>query len=232
MYNVPLPPSRLDAETLRAYLYQLATVLREASAEHSENTPVTVRVSKGGATDAAESARASFNAIKSLIITSADVIEAFGDEIERRLSGKYVAHSEFGSFEEESERLTSENAKRTEDLFRDVQRVTSNVAGISSALVEVNARLRTGLLYYNEEGVPVYGVEIGQRTAFDGEEHFNQYARFTADRLSFFDRNGTEVAYVGDEKLFVCEADVARSLGLGGYRIGTDAGLVFRWEGT
>jgi hypothetical protein len=58
-------------------------------------------------------------------------------------------------------------------------------------------------------------MEIGQRTEVDGVEVFNKYARFTSDRLSFFDQNGNEVAYISDKKLYISHIEVTGSYNIG-----------------
>ncbi len=236
MLDVPMP--RLlggtgDTEEIRRYLFRLATYLREALPTLGEGgTPALVR-STGAGEDGArgESPLASFSALKSLIISSADLVEHFAKSTERALSGKYVAASAFGTYAEETSHKIKESDTRTDDLFRSLQSIISDVTGLENAMVEVAARLRTGLLYYNEDGVPVYGLEIGQRAEVNGEETFLKYARFTADRLSFYDRNGAEVAYIGDYKLFITAAEIAGDLTLGEYLVSSANGLAFRYVG-
>lgn len=93
-----------------------------------------------------------------------------------------------------------------------------NVAGLKQAIIGVSAYLKSGLLYYTDAGIPVYGLEIGQsvRDEIAGTEIFNKYARFTSEKLSFFDNNGTEVAYISDKKLYIRIAHITVSLQLGG----------------
>ena len=234
--EIPLPRITSSDEKgqiaeIRRYLYRLADALR---AESAALAAPAVRVVKrtGSAPESPEEARVTFQALKSLIITSAEIVSAYQDKIERALSGKYVAASEYGTYREETEQRISESATETARLFSNLQQIVTDVKGLESALIEVNARIRTGLLDYDSAGVPVYGVEVGQRSVVDGEEIFRKYARFTADRLSFFDRNGTEVAYVGDYKLYITEAEIAHDLKLGGYRMASDNGLAFLWEDT
>ena len=91
--------------------------------------------------------------------------------------------------------------------------------------------IQAGLLDYDEEGVPVYGLEIGQRSIRDGTEIFCKYARFTADRLAFYDRNGNEVAYISDRKLFITHVQITGSLVTGRFVDGVqpDGSVVTRW---
>ena len=92
---------------------------------------------------------------------------------------------------------------------------------------EMKANIRTGLL---ADGV--YGIEVGQEDKVDGEVTFKKYARFLADRLSFFDNNGDEVAYIGAGCLYVRGKTVfLGEIQLGGYKTDTSDGLAFTWIG-
>ena len=64
----------------------------------------------------------------------------------------------------------------------------------------------------------------------NGEETFNKYARFTADRLSFYDANDTEVSYIGDYKQVITNAKVLEKLEVGKFVFDTSNGIALRWE--
>lgn len=149
-----------------------------------------------------------FSSIKSLIIKSADIVESYCDAVQRRLEGQYAAQSAFGSFRQETEQRIRETAESIERNFRNVQEVRSAVAQVQDALLEVNASIRTGLLYTAGDGTPVYGVEIGQQEQRDGVVCFRKFARLMADRLSFYDSQDREVAYISDYRLYVTGADI------------------------
>ena len=82
-----------------------------------------------------------------------------------------------------------------------------------------------------ENEIPVYGIEVGQRNTVNGVEVFNKFARFTADRLSFYDQSGEEVAYISDFKLYITNAEVTGTLKLGGFLIDTSKGFTLKWAG-
>ena len=100
-------------------------------------------------------------------------------------------------------------------------------------LIEVNAHIRSGLLYTDDGGVPIYGVEVGQKNIIDGVEVFRKYARFTSDRLSFYDQNDKEVAYISDRKLYISDVEVISSIKRGGLKefILPSGDTVEKWVG-
>ena len=121
------------------------------------------------------------------------------------------------------------DAKATIDT--ELKGVEKRVSGVDAALLEVMANIKTGLLFYNDDGTAVYGMEVGQRNTINGEEVFNKFARFTADRLSFYDLNGSEVAYISDYKLYITDAEVKGTLKLGAFLIDTTKGFNLKWVG-
>lgn len=149
-----------------------------------------------------------FRSIKSLIIKSADIVEQYTEEINRKLNGSYVAQSAFGTFRQETEQSIRENSEGIARIFQDIQSISQNVDGIGEQIAEVNAYIRTGKLYDDDAGIPVFGVEIGQKNTIDGAVSFQKYARLTSGKLSFFDANDNEVAYVSEQQLHITNADV------------------------
>ena len=117
------------------------------------------------------------------------------------------------------------------NLDSELKTVKDGLDSITYSLIAVSANIKSGLLYYDENEVPIYGLEIGQRNYIDGVEVFNKFARFTAGRLSFYDQNGYEVAYISDYKIYITHAEVTGTLKLGGYLVDTSNGLTFKWVG-
>lgn len=228
--NISATTERGQLEQIRGYLYQLADQLKWAlnSLENGSQSAQVVNQSKGTVSTEKE-ANATFNSIKSLIIRSADIVNAYSEEIKEKLHGEYVAQSDFGTYTEKTDKTITSNSKEISSLFKSVQEIITDISGLSSKLIEVTANIRSGLLYYAESGVPIYGLEVGQKNVIDGVEVFNKYARFTSDRLSFYDKNDTEVAYISDYKLYITNAQVTGTLTLGRFELDTSDGLVIRW---
>ena len=174
-----------------------------------------------------------FNKIKNLIIKSADIVESFYDKINIRLEGLYVAKSDFGEYVEQTSQDIIGNSYAIEQIFTNMQQIITDIENMEHSMIEVNAHIKSGLLYYDEQGVPIYGLEIGQRTEIDGEETFNKYAQFTADKLAFFDNNGYEVAYISDRKLYISDVEITGSLLVGGFKrmVVPGVGVVTKWIG-
>lgn len=186
---------------LQNYLFQLASQLQFAfdSLEGSQ-TPAPAPAEKTPAQ--------TFSEIKSLIVKSADVVQSVSEKVERSLSGQYVAQSDYGTFTRQTQQQIAEHDSGIERLFSEFQQVQSLVTGVESQLLETQAYIRTGLLYEQADGVSVYGVEIGQQDYRDGALIFRKFARLASDRLSFFDSNDQEVAYISDRQLHVTAAQI------------------------
>lgn len=229
--NISATSDRGQIEQIRGYLYQLAEQLKFAlNSIESGGTQVLYQGSKSTAKEVPEKeAQATFNSIKSLIIRSADIVNAYYDTLSEKFSGLYVAQSDFGSYMEQTSQTINTNSTEIENLFTNLQAIITDIENLEHSLIEVNAHIRSGLLYYDDAGVPIYGLEIGQKHEIDGEEVFNKYARFTSDRLSFYDQNDTEVAYISDYKLYITNAQITGTLTLGRFELDTSDGLICRW---
>lgn len=196
---------------IRSYLYRMAQQLNFAL--DAVETNLTRTEEKTGeairkASSAGQPPKATFNSIKSLIIKSADIVDAYYEEINRKLEGQYVAQSDFGTYRQETSQKIQENADGVNRAFTNIQEIESLVAEIGDRLLAVNAYIKTGLLYYGEDGLPVYGVEIGQQNAENGVVTFQKYARLTSGKLSFYDENDSEVAYISDYRLHITVAEI------------------------
>ena len=197
---------------LQRYLYQLGEQLNYALGTlHQEADTISQSAQQNAEAIqkvASTSPRQTFTGLKDLIIKSADIVNAYYDQISTRLEGMYVAESTFGTFRQEVAADLTANAEGIQQAFSNIQKIDSNVAEIGSSLQAVNAYIKTGVLYYNSESMPVYGVEIGQRNEIDGVIGFQKYSRFTANRLAFFDQNDNEVAYITDRVLHITIAEI------------------------
>lgn len=221
---------------IRSYLYQFIPQLQMAlnaldtTAASNYIAPQQKTVSEPQKT---ASAVVAFNDLKPLIIKSADIVNAYYEEISSKLEGMYVAESDFGTFLEKTEQEINQSSTEIEQLFTNTQAILTDIENLDFTLAEVNAHIKSGLLYYDDNESPIYGIEIGQKNIVDGEEVFNKYARFISDRLSFYDQNGTEVAYISDYKLYIRSLEITVSIKFGGYvdTVTADGGVITKWVG-
>lgn len=221
--NITATDAQGQVVQMKNYLYQMVQQLNY-SMQTVQNSAAEAAVKATQTASAASKTdpASTFSDIKALIIKSADIVNAYYEEINRRLEGVYVAQSTFGTYTEKTSQEIEENSTNINQAFTNIQQIqvaldsaVNDMSKIENILVSVNAYINSGLLYTDEEGVPVYGIEVGQRTEIDGKEVFDKYARFTSNKLSFYDSNGNEVAYISDYKLFISNVEIT-----GSYRIG------------
>ena len=210
-------PTRMEADNpkqaireIQRYLFRMAEQMNTALAE-SEKAVGQIRKTAESAKSGSQTSQtpeAAFAKIKDLIIKSSEIVDAYSEEIDRKLEGKYLAQSSFGTYQEETTAKLSATDKRIEQSYTMLEEIKSNVEGMQGEIKQVNAYIRTGLLYEDEKGISWYGVEIGQRLSVDGVETFRRFSRLTSERLSFYDQNDIEVAYISDKKLYITTAQV------------------------
>lgn len=232
--NITAGSDRERLQQIQSYLYQMAQQLQWAF--DTIGTGGTVSVGAASSTQKQAAAKmdsaSTFAGLKDLIIKSADIVNAYYTEISRRLEGKYVAQSDFGTYTEETAQEIQQNNTNINQLFTNIRTLSATVDALYNSTVGANAYLKSGLLYEDENGVPIYGLEIGQTNSVDGTTVFDKFARFAADRLSFFDRNDVEVAYISDYKLYITNAEITGTLMIAGkFKIYYNDGLAFQWIG-
>jgi hypothetical protein len=128
-------------------------------------------------------------------------LELTVDEYKTYVEEHYVSDD---GFEEKYKSVSEQTTKEINDHFEALDKFKN----------DTTANIKTGLLGYtqDETPLPVYGIEIGQETTnADGEKVFDKYARFTSDRLSFFDQSNNEVAAIGDKMMFVTNIEITGS---------------------
>lgn len=141
-----------------------------------------------------------YGALKALIIKTADFAAANSETWSTKLSGSYVAISDFGKYLEKTQLTIEGNSVGIKQLY-------DYTAGVNNQF-SVNSKqyIKTGLLYY-KDAVPVYGVGVGniETTVTDGGERVidrtkNELVTVTPDRIGFW-QDGKEVAYLSEKKL-------------------------------
>ena len=214
---------------LQSYLYQVVEQLNYSLSivgESQEGKTANVVV-EGSSDDKVQNPVNTFNSIKELIIKSADIVEAYSEQLQKTYDGLYVAESDFGTFKQETNQKITETSQNITSLYSDLQTIEAEV---NSKLL-TDAWIKTGLLD-EVDGVPIYGVEVGQKTEQDGVSVFNRFARFTAGGIYFYLPGANDpVAWMSGTSLHITNAEITNSLKLGGYMVDLSDGVAFIWVG-
>lgn len=141
-----------------------------------------------------------FGQLKALIIKTADYAAANSEEFQTKLSGNYVAVSDFGKYWQEATMTIDGNEFGIRQLY-------DYAAGINNDFtVKSQQYVKTGLLYY-DEATPVYGVGVGNietTVTKDGEtvvdQTKNELVTVTPGKVTFW-QEGDPIAYLSAKKL-------------------------------
>lgn len=246
--NITATTDKGQLEQIRSYLYQFAEQLNWALANIDTKADSVVKQMEASSVkkDAVEQAHATFSEVKSLIIKSADIVNAYYEEINHRLEGMYVGESEFGTYKEETALTLKANSTNIDLLFGNTQSLQTNMDSINDAfktdadgttIIGSEAWCRIGVLGHEESGFPIYGMEIGQVNSQNGNQTMKKFAQYRSDGVHLYDQNGIEVATISDYTLKITNARVNSLVvtsvaKFGGYTISTENGLAFKWGGT
>ena len=237
--NITAPTEAGKLQQMQRYMYQLVEQLNWALNNIvTTGGGNTIAVAKPSTTTPTtqDDPISNFNSIKGLIIKSADIVNAYYEKIDSllKLSGEYTASSDFGTFREETLNQLSATNDQIQQNITNLQTIFDENGNIKEELL-VNGRIYSGIIEYAKDGEAIVGIEIGQTTKDNGVEKFNKFARFTADKLEFYNAiNPNEpVAYISDYKLYITHVEITGSLKEGGYVDTIDAkgGIVTRWIG-
>ena len=233
--NITASNDRERLQQMQSYLYRMAQQLQWAfdTLETGSNAVSQTRILPSQNAQKVASQDTTFAGLKDLIIKSADIVNAYYVQISKRLEGKYVAQSDFGTYTEQTSQEIQENNTNINQLFTNVRTLSDTVDEMYNSTLSTNAYIKTGLLAEKEDGTPIYGLEVGQTNSVEGVQFFDKFARFTADRLSFYDRNDIEVAYISDYHLHITNASISGTLTLmDQFEISCDSASVdFNWMG-
>lgn len=212
---------------ITAYLYQLTNQLNFAIKSTESMATVSVKDQDGNDVSKSASAEKTFFMVKDLIIKSADIVNAYYETISKKLSGKYVATSDFGTFKQETNaQLTATSTSVTQN-YESIQSIESDIENLNE-LRKDNCYIKTGWLDDNET---IAGVEVGKVSEVDGVTQ-TAFARFTTNKLVFFDDAGHELGSFSDYRLYVNVVVVREKLQFeGSYILDPSNGLAFKWGG-
>ena len=246
--NITAKTEKEQLEQIKSYLFQFAQQLNWAlsnidSKADEAKTKVEATTQQK---DAVEQAQATFAEVKSLIIKSADIVNAYSEEISKRLDGLYVAESDFGKYKEETSATFEANSKEVSIKFDNQQTLITNLGadvesidgvlvrtGKDTTIIGSQAWVKIGVL--EENGFPIYGIEVGQENSH-GDQKAMKFAQYRSDGVHLFDQYGYEVATISSNTLKITNAEVkdlviTDTLEFDGYSVVTKNGLGFKWRG-
>lgn len=242
--TLPLPPQNMPAEVY-SYLFQMVQLLNLSVESISAGTVVQTWSSKGTSSEGTESDN-SYDELKSLIIKTADNVSKEIVRMDSFVRENYVAQSEFGVYTQElSRELEDETPEAITQYYSFYSNLQANIDGVLKALedytVSTEGYIRTGIVAYDENGVPLLGVAVGQNLTstttdiVDGQEfpvveEKNFRAVFTAQELSFY-QDRERVAYLSNNKLYITNSTVLENLQIGEWAVSSTNGLAFKWIG-
>lgn len=179
------------------------TIIQQTITQNNENRPSTP-----------EDAEATFAAIKNLIIKSADIVDAYYEKIDEKLTKRYVAQSDFGKYQETVDAEISKNAENITINQTKVETMSKvfQDRDTSAVIVKSSGYIKTGFL---SEGA--YGIEVGQRSENNGVEVLQGSARFTPQEVGFYDENAQKSAWLSKRRLHATEVEAVERQQLGGF---------------
>lgn len=221
---------REQLAAIRTYLFQLRDQLQFAFdnvGEGGVSTVIERHIASGGASSPSltpeqkeENAEATFNSIKALIIKSADIVDAYYEEIDKKFNSEYFAESDFGYYLKKTENNISVNADGITQTNKSIEKIEGVYQNSTdyAMIVKGEGYIKSGFLGDREDGVDSYGIEVGQRfTDENGTTIFRGSARFTPMGVFLFDGNGIKTAWLGQRRLTAYEIEARESLQVGGF---------------
>ena len=231
--NITAPTDAGQIAQMRSYLYQLAEQLNWALSNVSEETPSpSPKMPSQSITEGEKKAQDNFNEVKALIIKSADIVNAYYEEIDTLLkkSGEYTASSDFGEYKERID--TALYADETGIVYK-IDKVESIADEVGQRRREQDAYIKMGIVGTTLDDVAANdapGIELGD---FRSETNRQRFARFTPYGLELFGSDtDNAVAYIKQDRLFISTAEITKELKIGGYTFKSTNGLAICWEGS
>lgn len=192
-----------DIESGNAVLTLNGTMAKENNEEKEQKSKTTEEI---------------FATLKPLIIKNADIVEAYSEKINKKLSGYYDAISEeFGEYKAETEAEFEATSQKIAQYYENIQLIESNFApGTDKAIVQTtNATITTGLVGEDDKGTPLYGMEVS--TITNGKTFAS--ARFLSTGVIIYDESGNEALIITDNTITAKNINVSTSFTVGGMRI-------------
>lgn len=217
MIKADYPNRFTELDQVNSYLHQLAEKINlnfanttaEAIWRDTEKALSVLGDKEASAKEKAD-ILASYSAMRSLIIKTAEYTVENSEKIKLSMAGDYVAKSEFGDYFEKA----TVDIEGTPVGITQLYRYTSGITGeFGDITVSSHNFIKTGLLYYDENSLPVYGVGVGElATKVDANgqtvlDRSNLLATYAADEIAFW-QDSEKVAYINNGALYMPAANI------------------------
>lgn len=231
---------------LTSYLFRLSELLNIAlndiSSVQANSSDMASDVDKGGAgNDGSTSRGEAYEELRSLIINTADVVNASMKSLRTELESQYAAmSSEWGNYQEN---MTNTITATANGILQEygydaaIETLQEQAAGFSEYRINTEGYIRSGFIDYDENNVPIVGIAIGNNLStttvvIDGQEYeqvdsTQSCAFYTSDRVSFR-INGKEAAYVSNGRLYITDATITGTLTFGNYLLSHTYGFTIQ----
>lgn len=192
---------------LRSYVYQTVEVLNVGFQDMNAQgilQEINTAVSSNADKEENTSVKSIQNNIRTLIIKTADYAVKNSEELTKSLKSDYVAVSDFGKYTEQLQNDITANSEGIQQLFHFTSGISSE---FGDGTVSSEQYIKTGLLFYDSEGAPVYGVGIGNLSTTvtqDGEtilDKQNLLTTVAADEIAFWN-SGAKIAYINGNMMY------------------------------
>lgn len=250
LYNMPAPPTLVGTEAeqlvqMHRYLFRMNEMLNQAITTGNIQLQ-TVSAQQAKQSEVSESVSADlvgqYNQAKALIIKTAHTVRSEMDRIVDELKSKYIAISEWGTYEENIRQEIEKTATGIVQEFDYDAKLEAIGTDFESYKIESRGYIQSGIIGYDDQNLPIYGIAVGQdlssRTVtIDGVEHqeidmTRNLATYTADRITFW-QNGVEAAYIASNLMTINKVKAIEGLQFGDdWEISrTRGGFAIKWIG-
>lgn len=222
-----------DVASVQRYLFRVVEELNNAlnnlSVENFTPQARTMLSAAQGVNQATEEEiEGRWNATRDLITRTATLIYESIDELERSLSGIYVAQATYNEDKAAYNVYVEETNQRILANSYGIEQAFSFYAQLNEDFIESQAYIKSGFLDYDNLGYPIYGIEIGQK---NDDQQANK-VRITSTAVTFFTGNAL-VATIQGGMLYIGTAKITNALYVGNWRIDANTpmhgGFSIKW---
>lgn len=230
--NVTAADARGQLEQLKSYLRQLVDQLNAQSSVSASNGGQSLQSKTAVLQKGADSQAASFDEIKSLIIKSSEIADAFYEAYSKKLVGMYVAQSDFGSYTNEVATELAAAAGRIDLLLTNLESIQGTSESFADSTREQIAEIQAmaGTLKLQFETIQNNGVDrvvTAKGYTFDdkGLKISDDQSEITnlLDNTGMYVKRGEEVVLQANNKgVQTGDVTVRERLKIGGHAIFED----------